>query len=129
LFTFDEASGFTAADSSGQGNALTLRGGASFAGGKFGNALTLDGVSGWAGASSTTGLDLSHRLTFAAFIEPDSVAPPGFYDTITVKGDEAARRGFGLNLTNNGRLNFVKMTVADVESTVVVTPGAWRTSP
>jgi hypothetical protein len=45
--TFDATSGTTAADSSGNGHAAALSGGASWAAGKNGNAVVLDGSSGY----------------------------------------------------------------------------------
>jgi hypothetical protein len=124
-FMFNELSGTTATDSSGSGNTLALSGGASFVPGKFGNALSFNGVDGAARAASTTGLNGSQALTIAAFINPAALAQ-GFwaFNTVAIKGDLAAGRGYGMNI-RNGVLNFAK-SAGDVTSAVALSSGVFQ---
>jgi chitodextrinase len=122
-FKFDETVAATAADSAGQ-NAVPLLNGASFVGGVLGNALSLDGIDDQALRDTTTGLNLSGPVTIVAFLKPTALAPNA-YHTVAVKGDPAAGRGLGLNIYN-GFLNFVKVGVADVRSSVALTPGVFQ---
>jgi fibronectin type 3 domain-containing protein/regulation of enolase protein 1 (concanavalin A-like superfamily) len=70
---FNESSGATAADSSGNGWNATLAGGASFAAGKNGNALTLGGSGAYAAlpAGAVSGLD---DFTISAWVKLNSVS-------------------------------------------------------
>jgi hypothetical protein len=56
--TFDEGSGTTAADSSGNGHTATLAGGASWTAGHLGNAVALDGSSGYVNLPSNLMIDV-----------------------------------------------------------------------
>jgi hypothetical protein len=105
-----------------------LSGGASFAPGTLGHALSLNGVDGAARADSTTGLNLSQALTIAAFLKPAALAQGVWgFNTVAVKGDASAGRGYGMNL-RNGALNLVKLGVAgaDVTSAVALSPGVFQ---
>jgi len=66
LWRFDEGSGTTAYDSSGNGNDGTLVGGATWAAGRFGGGIELDGTSGYV---SVPGFELTtDSITFAIWI-------------------------------------------------------------
>jgi len=69
---FDETSGTTSSDTTGNGWDATLAGGASFASGKMGNALTLNGSSQYASlpAGITSGMN---DFTIAAWVKLNSV--------------------------------------------------------
>ncbi len=122
-FKFDEINGGTASDSTGQ-NSVPLLNGATFVGGVLGNALSLDGIDDRGVRTSTTGLNLSGSVTIAAFVRPTALASSA-YQTIVLKGDPAAGRGVGFNIYN-GSLNFVKLGVEDVRSSVSITPGVFQ---
>jgi YD repeat-containing protein len=63
-----EGSGTTAADSSGNGNNLTLRGGASWTAANGGSVLALDGASGYAQVSYGRTMVMNRSLTFSAWL-------------------------------------------------------------
>ncbi|RDK02915.1 LamG-like jellyroll fold domain-containing protein [Paraburkholderia lacunae] len=65
--TFDESSGTSAADSSGNGHTGTLVGGASRAAGKKGNAVSLDGSTGYVSLPGNLVADVSD-FTIAAWV-------------------------------------------------------------
>ncbi|RQR37218.1 MULTISPECIES: LamG-like jellyroll fold domain-containing protein [unclassified Burkholderia] len=67
LLTFDETDGATAADTSGNGHAGTLAGGASRVTGKIGNAVSLDGSSGYVALPNDIVADVSD-ITIAAWV-------------------------------------------------------------
>ena len=64
---FDETSGASAADASGNGHTGTLMGGASHGTGKFGNAVTLDGASGYVSLPNDLMTDVSD-FTIATWV-------------------------------------------------------------
>ena len=86
---FDEASGTTALDSSGNNLNGTIREAARVAG-KFGGALSFDGVNDWVTVADTTGspLDLTTGMTIEAWVKPETL---NGWDTAVLK-----ERGAGL---------------------------------
>src|SRR2546426_8495410 len=120
-YQFDEGAGSLANDSSGNGNAGSLLGGTAWVAGQLGQALNFDGVSGNVTAATTTGLNLSPTLTLAAWINPSDVSA---YRTLVAKG-AFWQRGYGMNLIN-GKLNFIKVGIGDVTSSVAISAGAWQ---
>src|SRR3989454_1279721 len=122
-YKFDEGSGSLATDSSGNGNTGSLLGGTTWTAGQLGQALNFDGVSGNVTASTTTALNLSPTLTFAAWINPSDVSGTT-YRTLVVKG-ATGLRGYGVNLVN-ANLNFIKVGIRTVTSAVVITTGTWQ---
>lgn len=71
FWKFDEVSGSTAIDNSGQGNHGTING-ATRATGKIGQALSLDGMNGYVDAGSATVLDNIDIKTVSAWIKLNS---------------------------------------------------------
>ncbi|MEQ6902448.1 LamG-like jellyroll fold domain-containing protein, partial [Nocardioides sp. YIM 152588] len=69
-WSFDEASGSTVADLSGNGNDGAVLGGTSWVSGKYGGALSFDGASGRVSVPASASLDLSSAMTLMAWIEP-----------------------------------------------------------
>ncbi len=70
VFTFDDGSGSTAADSSGNGNNATLHGGAAFtSSGHINGAITLNGSTGYLDATSSSDLQTSGAVTVAAWVK------------------------------------------------------------
>src|SRR5256712_1131567 len=122
-YKFDEGPGSLATDSSGNGNTGSLLGGTTWTAGQLGQALNFDGVSGNVTASTTTALNLSPTLTFAAWINPSDVSGTT-YRTLVVKG-ATGLRGYGVNLVN-ANLNFIKVGIRTVTSAVVITTGTWQ---
>jgi hypothetical protein len=69
-FSFDEGSGTTASDSSGNGNNGTVSGATWAAQGKFGGALKFDGVNDRVNVPDKPTLDLTNRFTVEAWVKP-----------------------------------------------------------
>jgi hypothetical protein len=69
---FDEASGTTAVDASGRGNAGAVDGPARTAAGKFGGALSFDGVNDWVTIPDAASLDLTTGMTMEAWVHPSA---------------------------------------------------------
>lgn len=73
-WSFDDGTGTSAQDSSGNGNTLTLRNGAGWITGHDGGALHLDGTDDFATAPDSPALDIAGTgLTLSMWIKPDSV--------------------------------------------------------
>ena len=69
---FDEGSGTTASDSSGNGNTGTLVNGPLWTAGKVGNALFFDGIDDNVTVADSNSLDLSSSFTLSAWVNPAS---------------------------------------------------------
>lgn len=106
---FDEGSGQTAVDSSGNGHTATLFAGATWAAGKRGTALSLGGVTAYAAATESSLFDLGTQpWTIAAWVWDDTTAatlgsgawhrvvawfdPSGFSHTIGLASDSTVTR-------------------------------------
>ena len=68
-WTFDEASGTTAADSSGNGNTATLTNGATWSTGKIGGAVSFDGVNDYISGPDSNSLDIGNTFTQAFWVK------------------------------------------------------------
>jgi PKD repeat protein len=69
-YNFEEASGATVVDASGQGNHGTISGATRTTGGKFGRALSFDGVDDWVTVNDSNSLDLTTGMTLEAWVYP-----------------------------------------------------------
>jgi len=70
---FDEASGTTAADSSGNGNTGTLTNGPTWASGKVNGGLSFDGVNDTVSVTSNTSItDITNNFTLSFWVNPQS---------------------------------------------------------
>ena len=67
-YSFDESSGSTVADASGQGNTGTISGATWTAQGRFGNALSFDGVNDYVTLGNPVALQLTGSMTVSAWI-------------------------------------------------------------
>lgn len=85
---FDEGTGTTTADASGQGNHGTLDGAAWTTAGKHGNALDFDGVDDLVEVAHASSLTLTTSGTLSAWVNPDDTR---IDDPVFAKGD-----GYGL---------------------------------
>ena len=70
---FDETTGTTAADSSGQNNTGTITGATQVAAGKFGGALSFNGTSNWVTVADANSLDLTTGMTLEAWVQPTAI--------------------------------------------------------
>jgi hypothetical protein len=73
LWYFDEGTGITAYDSSGNANHGTVYGGAMWTDGKAGKALEFDGVDDYVGVPDSNSLDITGKITVEAWIYPHTV--------------------------------------------------------
>ncbi len=120
-WAFDEGTGTTATDSSGNSNNGVLFNSPVFTVGQMGNAVSLNGVNQYVQVSPTSGLNLSNAITLAAWVNPTDLSS---YRNVVNKG-AAGSRGFGMNIIS-GALNFVNVGGADVTSTVTLSTNAWQ---
>src|ERR1700693_873687 len=65
-YNFDEGSGTTVTDLSGNGNTGTINGASWTSQGKFGNALNFDAISNWITVNASNSLDLTTGMTLEA---------------------------------------------------------------
>ena len=86
---FDETSGNTAADSSGNHHAGTLIGNAKWAPGKIGGAIALDGHGSFVRVADKTAFDVAGAMTIACWVNIHSV--PAEWMAIVTKGDSGWR--------------------------------------
>jgi hypothetical protein len=70
---FDEPSGATATDVSGQGNGGTISGATRSSAGKFGGALSFDGVNDWVTVADSNSLDATTGVTMEAWVRPTAL--------------------------------------------------------
>lgn len=68
-YSFDDSSGSSLADDSGNGNTGTIRG-ATWTSGRSGGALSFDGSSNWVTVPDSTSLDLMTAMTLEAWVKP-----------------------------------------------------------
>jgi len=98
FWEFEEGSGLTTADSSGNGNTGTLANELMWTG--FGE-LNFDGVDDYVDCGNDPSLNLTSNLTIAAWINPISFGQGG-YGRIVDKGSSSTGFSFFLNEANNG---------------------------
>ncbi|OGD30828.1 hypothetical protein A2833_01375 [Candidatus Azambacteria bacterium RIFCSPHIGHO2_01_FULL_44_55] len=112
---FDEGSGITASDSSGNGNTGTLTNDPLWVTGKSGKALQFDKVDDAVNINAPTAFDNLPQLTISAWINPKSAGEESF-GRILEKADGVTypiTRGWNLFMTGNNQLSFI----ADFAST------------
>jgi glucose/arabinose dehydrogenase len=80
-WSFNEASGTTAGDTSGAGNNGTISGPARTTG-KYGGALSFDGVNDWVTIPDANSLDLTTRMTLEAWVRPTGL---GYWRAVMLK--------------------------------------------
>ena len=83
-YGFEETSGTSTADSTGNGHTGTISGATRTASGRFGRALSFDGVNDWVTIASSTALSLSTGMTLEAWVYP-TVHTAGGHHTILMK--------------------------------------------
>ena len=76
-YGFEEISGTTVADASGNGNHGTIKEAVRISAGRYGKALKFDGVNDWVTVNDGASLDLSTGLTLEAWVYPQSVTSGG----------------------------------------------------
>jgi RHS repeat-associated protein len=91
-YDFEEGSGSTAADISGNGNLGTLSG-AAWTSGKNGGALSYDGVDDRVVVPDSASLDLTDGMTLMAWVKPDALDG---WETVVLKEHEVEGLSYGL---------------------------------
>ncbi|HMF96645.1 MAG TPA: LamG-like jellyroll fold domain-containing protein [Vicinamibacterales bacterium] len=97
-YSFNEGSGVTTKDSSGQGNTGTLSNATWNAGGRFGSALSFNGTSAWVTVADSASLDLTTGMTLEAWVRPTSGS--GWRSAILKEAPGGL--GWSLYTANNG---------------------------
>ena len=72
-YGFNEGSGATVADASGNGNTGTVSGAAWVTAGKYGGALSFNGTNSWVTVPDNASLDLTTGMTVEAWVDPSSL--------------------------------------------------------
>ncbi len=102
-WNFDEGTGTSAYDSSGNGGTGTLLGTTSWATGKIGKALSFDGSSGYVSIPSSTFLNITGDITIEAWAKPN-LLDSNYHDIIfkgTTTSNSTRQYGLRLNSSNN----------------------------
>ncbi|MGJ0483856.1 MAG: LamG-like jellyroll fold domain-containing protein [Methylomicrobium sp.] len=81
-YGFEEVSGMTVADASGNGNHGTIKEAVRISAGRYGQALKFDGVNDWVTVNDSASLDLSAGMTLEAWVYPQSLAG---WDNVVLK--------------------------------------------
>ncbi|MDO8424339.1 MAG: LamG domain-containing protein, partial [bacterium] len=126
---FDEGSGSTSYDSSGNSNTGTLTNmnvttaTSSWSQGKYGTALNFDGVNDYVTVPNSSSTDLSGAITISAWINPSGWGAGGGYGHIAAKSpDSAVTTGYSFYVVTPGSLKFyannggIALTVPNVIS-------------
>lgn len=100
LWKFNEGSGTTAADSSGNNNLGTLQGGATFGSGHSGSGLVLNGSNPRAVVPDTASLDITGTITFSVWIAPSQKAT----QYVVKKAAYGSTDGYELSLSSTGKV-------------------------
>jgi len=100
LWRFNEGSGVTAEDTSGNGNHGTLMLGANYAAGQSGTSLIMTQPTKWVQVGDSSSLNLTGPMTLAAWISPVSVRT----QTVLSKAVNQQADGFELSLSNSGKV-------------------------
>ncbi len=86
-YSFNEGSGTSAADASGNGHSGAISGATWSTQGKFGNALAFDGVNDWVTVNATSLLNLTTAMTLEAWVFPTTTS--GVRDILIKEGTNA----------------------------------------
>jgi hypothetical protein len=109
-YAFNETSGTTAADASGNGRTGTVSGAAWNTGGRYGGALNFDGINDWVTVADANALDLTTGVTLSAWVRPTAVSN---WRTVIMKETNASLT-YGLYAGDSSGLPAFWVTVGDV---------------
>jgi hypothetical protein len=121
---FEEPSGTTAADRSGQGNAGTIDGATRIATGKYGSALSFDGVNDRVNVASSASLNLRTAVTMEAWVYPANV---GAFRTVMMREQAAGLTYAIYGSTSTGRpsVNVSTSSEQDLRGTANLAVNTW----
>jgi alpha-L-arabinofuranosidase len=128
-WTFDEGSGTSAADSSGNGHTATLGSAAGWSAGEVGShALALNGTADSVATATGPAVNTAESFTASAWVKFNALG--GYQTVLSIAGQNVA--GFFLGLRGDtGTLSFARLpsdadgTATVVASTVAPTTGVW----
>jgi Concanavalin A-like lectin/glucanases superfamily len=95
-YAFDEGSGTTASDASGNNITGTLTNGATWGPGRYGTAVNLDGVSDYVNLGNPSALQITGSITISAWINARSFPPD---DGVIVSKRSSSLTGYQLDTT------------------------------
>src|SRR6202045_4571772 len=98
-YSFNEGSGTTVGDSSGNGNNGTISGAAWTSSGKYGSALSFNGNSSRVVVNDSASLHLSGGMTLEAWVSPTTV--PTYWQDVIYKQNDIYFLEAGSSLSNN----------------------------
>lgn len=107
-YSFEEGSGSTTADVSGQGNPGVISGASWSTQGKFGNALYFNGANSWVTINDSPSLDLTNSMTLEAWVYPTS-AMSGW--RAVINKEQPGGFGAAYYLAANSNLNQPELAV------------------
>ena len=123
-YAFDEGTGNTSADTTGNGRTAALRS-TSWTSGRFGRALSFNGTTSLAQVADSAALDLSGAMTLEAWVRPDTTS-----GTATVLAKPRNRGGvsYGLELDGGKPAGFAYAGSSSRRAVAgeAVQPGTWR---
>jgi len=121
---FDEGTGTTAVDSSGNGNngAITS---ATYSEGKMGNALSFDGIDDYINLGNGTSLQINKNITLMAWIKTSNTSPQSIIDRYH-SGGGAYMFSTGLSTGRLEYLNYDGTNIISGNTTSSVTNGTWK---
>lgn len=126
FWSFDETSGTTAADSSGNGLGGTLTGGPVWTAGHTNGALNFDGTDDYVNLGNPADLRMTGAMTLTAWVYVDTFTNAG---RIIAKQGAYNNRGWSLNVEADGKASFQiaanSTTVQLVNSAATIPSGQW----
>jgi hypothetical protein len=122
-YSFDEGSGTTAADLSGNGNTATLTG-VTFASGKYGSAVSLNGTSSLVTIPDSASLDLSSGMTLEAWVRATSFASS---QTLVAKERPGGGFPYGVELDNGVPAGYARTSsFTSATGTAALPTATWK---
>ncbi|MCX6013467.1 MAG: LamG domain-containing protein [Chloroflexi bacterium] len=117
MWLFDEGSGTTGKDSSGNKNDGTLKNGTKWVDGKFGKALSFNGVDDYVDCGSGASLDITDAITVGAWVNIPNVS-----GLKTIIGKQGA---YAFNIRDN-EIRFTLPALWDADTSgAALTSGSW----
>ncbi|RAU98608.1 LamG-like jellyroll fold domain-containing protein [Paenibacillus sp. YN15] len=125
-WSFDETSGTTAADASGNVPVGTLIGGPVWTTGHTNGALSFDGADDYVNLGNPSALQMTGAMTLSAWVYVDTFTHAG---RIIAKQGASGHRGWSLNVESDGKASFQiatnSTTVQLVNSAAAIPSGQW----
>jgi parallel beta-helix repeat protein len=122
-WSFDEGSGTTASDSSGNGNTGALHGGATWTDGKSAKALDFNGVDGYVQIPQSSSLDVTAQVTVETWVYLRAyVDSTGMNSHLVSRSDSSGGPLYVLATFANGKINYDAGPFSGYHSSVATLP-------